>query len=598
MKDVSTPWNAERLVGLRLGSCVLERPLGIGGMGAVYLARQERPWRQVAVKVLRRAEESDPRAWAAFLARFRREADATAALDHTHIVPVYAFGEEDQTAYLVMPYLSGGSLQQLLERSGALALHQALPLVAQIAAALDYAHSRGVIHRDVKPSNVLRHGDGRLLLADFGIARLLDRPDAPLATLRPGAADDPALTVEGAVLGTPHYMAPEQIAGAPVGPAVDIYALGALTYTLLTGVPPHDGARTAEVLRRAAAMSPLPLRARRPDLPTSVEDVLTWALSRTPSDRPRTAGTFARALQSATTSAAASGTTAPRAARTARDGAATGQMIEPDARPPALVAAPLRFGDVAGGAGGAGQATAQTELTETMAPGAPTLVDGTPGTPGTPGTWGVDSAHRGGGGRGGGGAPVWPGAAWPAPEGHVPGPNPGPGTRRRARGRALLLAMGVVLLLVLACGTLAHLGQAGRAPGAQAGVATRPTATATSTPTPLPTATATPTPPLGWLTLSLASVRLGCDAETASATLDLSNTGAEGVLWYVSAPLFAGVAVSPGGGWLSAGRDATITVTSARDTSAHADYITFKALNSKAGQPALLSFATDACPKR
>jgi serine/threonine protein kinase len=152
-----TGWNPEALSGTRLGSCILEDPLSIGSMGAVFMARQERPHRYVAVKVIHRHLASDSEAWKLFLTRFQREADATAALEHANIVPIYEFGETGDVAYLVMPYLPDGSLATLIEKHGPLALPQAITYLEQVAAALDYAHVRGIVHRDVKPSNMLQY---------------------------------------------------------------------------------------------------------------------------------------------------------------------------------------------------------------------------------------------------------------------------------------------------------------------------------------------------------------------------------------------------------------------------------------------------------
>ncbi len=189
-------------------------------MSAIYVAQQERPRRLVAVKVLRPHLLADARQWPLFLARFRREADATAALDHANIVPIYEFGEQDDLAYLVMPYLPDGSLAALLAREGPLPIPQALAYVDQIASALDYAHQHGIVHRDVKPSNMLLHPDGRLLLADFGIARPLDQRDLPGVAMA-DSTDDSGLTVGGVALGTPDYMAPEQILGETVSALAD-----------------------------------------------------------------------------------------------------------------------------------------------------------------------------------------------------------------------------------------------------------------------------------------------------------------------------------------------------------------------------------------
>ncbi len=211
-------------------------------MGAIYVAQQERPRRQVAVKVLRPQALADARQWPLFLARFRREADATAALDHANIVPIYEFGEQDDLAYLVMPYLPDGSLADLLAREGPLSIPQTLTYIDQIASALDYAHQHGIVHRDVKPSNLLLHPDGRLLLADFGIARPLDQRDLPDIALASDINAEAGLTVGGVTLGTPEYMAPEQIRGVRVGPSADIYALGVVTYAALAGHAPFGGA--------------------------------------------------------------------------------------------------------------------------------------------------------------------------------------------------------------------------------------------------------------------------------------------------------------------------------------------------------------------
>src|SRR5437588_5985088 len=161
--------NAEALIGTVLGTCTLQRLIGQGGMGAVYLAQQSRPRRQVAVKVLLPAATLKPHQLAAFLERFRRETDAAASLEHPNIVPVHEYGERDGLAYLVMPYISGGTLRDVMEREGAFALPKAVSYLEQVAAALDFAHQRGVIHRDIKPANILLTRDDRVLLTDFGL---------------------------------------------------------------------------------------------------------------------------------------------------------------------------------------------------------------------------------------------------------------------------------------------------------------------------------------------------------------------------------------------------------------------------------------------
>ena len=173
--------NRGDLTGKTLGTCVLERLVGQGGMGAVYLARQLRPARRVAVKVLLPSHMMDDDIYQAFLARFRREADVVAKLEQVNIMPIYEYGEQDNMAYLVMPYLSGGSLRDVLQKQGSLSLEETATYLDQAAAALDYAHAQGVVHRDLKPANFLLASDGRLVLADFGIARIMEDTSAAAA---------------------------------------------------------------------------------------------------------------------------------------------------------------------------------------------------------------------------------------------------------------------------------------------------------------------------------------------------------------------------------------------------------------------------------
>src|SRR5262249_55852956 len=184
-----------------------------------------------------------------------------------------------------------GSLAGLLAREGPLPLDRALSFLEQTAAALDYAHAQGIVHRDVKPSNLLLHPDGRLLLADFGIARSQGSDQETPAVL--------GLSRDKPLLGTPNYIAPEQIRGDPVGPATDIYALGALAYTLLAGKPAFGEGAPGEVLRRQLAGRPRSLRALRPELPVRVEEAIISALAEHPMDRPASAAAFIRSLREA-----------------------------------------------------------------------------------------------------------------------------------------------------------------------------------------------------------------------------------------------------------------------------------------------------------
>jgi serine/threonine protein kinase len=556
---MSRVWNPETLVGTRLGSCVLQRPLGEGGMGAVYLAQQERPRRLVAVKVLRPQLSDNRRAWPIFLARFRREADATAALDHGNIVPIYEFGEQDGTAYLVMPYLPDGSLANLLAREGPLPLDPTLAYIGQAAAALDYAHAHDIIHRDVKPSNLLLHPDGRLLLADFGIARPLDRSELPKppanAWMNDADEDDsPTLTHDGAMMGTPHFMAPEQIRGEAVGPATDVYALAALTYTMLSGQLPFGEGPYGEVLQQQLLGRAVPLRSLRPDLPARVEQTIAQGLSPDPSARPTTAGEFAQALR------AAAGN------RTIGDGTTIGANPQGARR------------------GGAETSALHLPLREPFPTHeAPTIFD-------------APALPRGAGAGGGAGAtPEWPGGGGYGGGAGARDWNDGP--RRPRKGVIVLGAIAVLMVALLLIGVLSSLANGGLLGSPVTGARATPTATPSPSPTATPSPTPTATPVTDWLSVSPTSVSLDC-SESNKATVTLTNRGSKRITWSASvqsSQIFGGVSVSPTGGRLDAGQDTTITITNTSKFFGGSGAITFKATASQAGAPAMVSYQTSAC---
>ncbi|WP_220192985.1 serine/threonine-protein kinase [Ktedonospora formicarum] len=281
--------NAEDLIGKVLGTCTLQQLIGQGGMGAVFLAQQSRPRRQVAVKVLFPATTLNARQRAAFLERFRRETDTAASLTHPNIVPVHEYAEQDGLAYLVMPYLNGGSLRDVLEREGRLPLAQVCNYLEQLAAALEVAHERGVIHRDIKPANVMLTQEGRLVLTDFGLVKILSEEQS--AQVR--------LTGAGAPLGTPDYMAPEQVIGTPVDTRADLYSLGCVLYHLVTGSPPFKGALPMQVAMQHLNNPPSSPCSLRPDLPASAEQVILRTLAKRPEDRYSHVQEITRAFRAA-----------------------------------------------------------------------------------------------------------------------------------------------------------------------------------------------------------------------------------------------------------------------------------------------------------
>lgn len=279
------------LVGKVLGTCTLERLIGRGGMGAVYLAQQVRPLRHVAVKVLLPNVRMSSEMYKAFLARFQREANLIAQLEHINIMPIYEYGEQDGIAYLVMPYLTGGSLRDILARRGALSLHETMAYLDQAAAALDYAHAHGIIHRDLKPANFLLHADGRLVLADFGIARMM----------QDGNTDASTLTGTGMLVGTPDYMAPEMAHGEQVDQRADFYELGILLFQMLSGHVPFTGSTPLIVAVKHLQESLPSLSQINPAIPTAIDAVVKKATAKRREDRYTSARDLADAFRSAIT---------------------------------------------------------------------------------------------------------------------------------------------------------------------------------------------------------------------------------------------------------------------------------------------------------
>ena len=282
--------------GRKLGRYVLSRKIGAGGMAEVWEAFDEGLHRSVAVKVVRDEIAGE----AEFRERFIREARLAAQLEHPRILPIYDFGTEAGVTYLVMPLLPGGSLKERI--SGPMPADEAVEALAAIAAALDHAHGRGVLHRDVKPSNVLVDASGSLLLADFGLAK--------------NTAVSSELTVAGMVVGTPAYMAPEQAIGRPVDARADQYALGIVAFELLTGRTPFRSESPFAILDKHLREAPPPPSSFVPDLPPEVDAVLAKALSKQPQERFGTCRQMVEALAAALgTSMPLRPSTAVRAAR-------------------------------------------------------------------------------------------------------------------------------------------------------------------------------------------------------------------------------------------------------------------------------------------
>jgi serine/threonine protein kinase len=282
------------LTGLRPGSLVagyrVESRIGAGGMAMVFRARDEKLGRTVALKIVTPALAGDRE----FRERFDRESRAVAAVDHPHIIPVYAAGEANGVLYLAMRFISGGDLRSIVRREGPLSGDRAITLLFPIASALDAAHRAGLLHRDVKPANILIDGrPGRPehpYLSDFGLAK---------GTMSAAAG----LTETGQFVGTPDYAAPEQISGRPIRPQTDQYALACVAYTILTGALPFGRRESVAVLWGHMYDSPPALTVRRPDLPATADSVLARALAKAPEDRYATCGEFTHALRDALSAA-------------------------------------------------------------------------------------------------------------------------------------------------------------------------------------------------------------------------------------------------------------------------------------------------------
>jgi len=261
----------------KVGRYEIIREIGQGGMATIYLAHDPTTDRPVALKLLHVQFVRDPQ----FRTRFMREAKIVAGLEHPNIVPVYDFSGEQSIPYIVMRYMPGGTLEDRITGKP-LPLSQIVPIVQNIAAALDHAHAAGIVHRDIKPSNILFDAQGYASLSDFGLAKLTERVIT-------------RITFSGAMVGTLDYMSPEQAMGEQgLDGRSDQYSFGVILYEMLTGTVPHIADNPMKVLYKHMTEAPPALDLRRPGLPDGFNEVITRALSRNPADRYPTVGDLAR----------------------------------------------------------------------------------------------------------------------------------------------------------------------------------------------------------------------------------------------------------------------------------------------------------------
>jgi eukaryotic-like serine/threonine-protein kinase len=302
----------------------IQRKLGAGGMADVYLAEDQELGRRVAIKILNSRHGNDDQ----FIERFRREAKNAAALNHPNIVSIYDRGEAEDTYYIAMEFLDGRTLKELIVSRGAAPINVAIEYARQILSALRFAHRHGIVHRDIKPHNVLVDGEGRVKVTDFGIAR----------------AGTSQMTEAGSIVGTAQYLSPEQARGGEVDPRSDLYSLGIVLYELLTGQTPFDGETPVEIAMKHLSTPPQPPSKLRPDIPRELDLVVMRALAKNPDDRYQSADQMEADLErvargarvsAATVDSATQVMSRPAAAAIATTSATAATMI---AAPPASAA--------------------------------------------------------------------------------------------------------------------------------------------------------------------------------------------------------------------------------------------------------------------
>lgn len=398
---------AELREGSEFAGCRIEREVGRGGMGVIYRGTELRLGRPVALKLIAGDRAADPD----FRARFEREARLTASIDHPNVIPVYAAGEEDGLLYLVMRYVDGTDLRHLLREHGPLPPRRVDALIAQVAAALDAAHAAGLVHRDVKPANVLLAAGARgehAYLTDFGVVRLVD--------------GETRVTDSGEFVGTVDFMAPEHLRGEGTDARSDVYALGCVLHAALTGTPPFRRDTVPATITAHLQERP-PRPSETSGVPAAMDDVVARALAKDPADRFASAGDLARAVHAAIVDAPA-----PAGRGSVARGEAAGEG-EP-ATEIAAAAGPARAGLFEDAPAGATAFTRVAAPREDVAPPRPQDTAATRHVPGPP-------------------APPRP----PADDATRVRLSPPPSaTRRRGRVRRPLSVLALLLLLAVAGG--------------------------------------------------------------------------------------------------------------------------------------------------
>src|SRR5450755_161875 len=406
--------------GSQIASYRLEEQIGWGGMAVVYRALDVRLDRWVALKILAPEIARDD----SFRQRFISESRAAAAVDHPHIIPVFEAGEAGGILFIAMRYVGGGDVRTLFRRLGPLDAARVTSIVAQVASALDASHAIGLVHRDVKPANMLLAvvaGQGRpdhVYLADFGLSKQ--------------ALSMTGLTQAGQFVGTLDYMAPEQIEARPVDGRADLYALACAAFEMLSGSPPFQRNQDLGAVFAQLSQPPPALTARRPDLPPAVDRVFARALATSPDDRYASCLDFATALRAACgLEWGASGLVQPAPPRAVTELAALGRMAGP-ASSPDRAGGPPSARDLAAGQAWPAATTLPQSSRMSGRPGATAVDRGGPASPAQ--EWNGPSS---------------PGQPWsgPSPSGHGPGQYPpAPGGRSRWRALALAIAAGIVIL--------------------------------------------------------------------------------------------------------------------------------------------------------